>query len=159
MFVEFDYVSNFNICHFLVFQMNKVAFYEFYWFSTKKKRNNKKICLPTDPDFFRHVSGNTDKVFMPDKKLKKGKIVSFYVNTSYFMRKTFSMVFKYPTYCSTYATYPTQLTTYPTHPTYCSTYQLTQLSLQLIELIQLTVQLIELFELTVQLMQLIQLSL
>ena len=26
----------FNICHFLVFQMNKVAYYEFYWFSTKK---------------------------------------------------------------------------------------------------------------------------
>ena len=93
MFVKIDYVSNFNICHFLVFQINKVAYYEFYWFSTRKETIKRFTYLPT-LIFFRHVSGNTDKVFMPDKKLKKGKIVAFYVNTNYFMRKTFSMVFK-----------------------------------------------------------------
>ena len=48
MFVKFDYVSNFNICHVLVFQMNKVAYYEFYWLSTKNRETIKRFAyLPT----------------------------------------------------------------------------------------------------------------
>ena len=37
----------------------------FYLFSTNKsKRKNKKISLPKDPDYFRHVSGNTANFFL-----------------------------------------------------------------------------------------------